>query len=372
MSAHNSSTSSAKKGGPCHKKHIENLVDLMKEIFDTHAEKQVLQTRGVNPFIKFIKNYEKILDKSKFEDHTPYFIQMFKENRKQFLNILEVDGDNFIAHGNLQVWYGFSVPRFKKQNYRLPISAAYKKAAEMRDAIDDKLTGNAELDAKAISEAEYVMAVELQYYLLLIIKLSLGEKHADYEAISEIVEELSQEAGISRTTSSMGAGFGNVINKVTTAMKAAGIKGPNGEEIDTESIPPPDTIGDMVGKLFDNRKLVDAMGGMFNNLPEKVNVDPNNAGEVMGTIFSGIAPVIKDAMIDITKPPPGVTVTPESQRQAEEMAENFQQGIKSMTEVMSKVDMSSFVSTVESAAGVTGTSSNAGDEEGSDDGSGDE
>jgi hypothetical protein len=223
-----------------------------------------------------------------------------------------------------------------------------------------------------MSATEYLVMAELQYHLMHIIKLSIGSKHGDYEAVSEIVNELRDEAGISRNDASIRAGFESMAGSITSALKGK-FGDQNGEDIE-KGIPPPRVIGDMVGKLFDNQKLLDKIGDSMSNLNETItNTDPSNAGAAMSNIFAQIGPVLGEAMIDFTKPPPGVVVTPESQRQSEEQAANFQESIKCMSESIQKLDLSAMMPTPSSSSSTTKKSSGSeseSDSEGSDSESG--
>jgi len=310
----------------------------MIEIYRKSDSKAVRVTSKVNPFLKFMEDYLKIVEakKARFSDHGPLFVELFNKYRDNFLNLLDDEhGDVFLCKGGLQIWYGFDIPRIKRKNLRLPISSVYTKAYEMRAVIDKKITGDdPDLDAELMAQVEYIFPVEFQYYLVKIIYEAIPKDDPDYKVLGQIVEELHEESGLKESETgprfkSLGRIANLVGNAVTSAVRKSGMIGPESPDtINTEG------MGEIIANTLESVNWDDSLGSAMS--------DPSSVRNPT-TLMSKIAPALKDTLTTVmkatVKPPDGVQVSEESQRQAEEQIESMSKILDVTMDSVSKIDL---------------------------------
>lgn len=318
--------------------HIKKFIELMIEIYRASENKAVrVTTNKVNPFLRFMEDYLKIVENTKcrFDDHKELFLELFRKHRAGFLSLLDDDdGDLFIVKGDLQVWYGFDVPRIKRKNLRLPISSVYAKAHEMRAVVEKKLTGNdPDLDAELMSQVEYIFPIEFQYYLTKIIHLAMADDDPDYRVLGQIVHELHEESGLKQSESGPRfKGMSRIVDAVGKAIRKTGLMGDNmpNENVDAEG------VGEIIANTLDSVNWDESIG-------DAVAKSGGDAAKNPATLVSKIAPALKETLVTVmkaaSKPPDGVEVSADSQRQADEQAESMIKVLDVALESVSKIDM---------------------------------
>lgn len=343
-----SSSSGASKNAT-HKKALKDLIQLMIDIFNEWDLMYSTDSgKRINPLRGYILSYQKLLNpRSKkvdvsfdFEqDHAPLFRRFFEQNSKWLLNIAD-GGDLTLRDGSHQIWFGEAVPRIKKRNYRLPLSAMYKKAYQMWEAAESKKLGDPELDAKIESELRYVLAGEFRYQLLNVIHIALPDDHPHKDELEELVQELREEAGLDvdgGSGSSMSSLLGGLAKDALAIAKNAGIKGENGEELNEDSLSSIETLGATASRFVGSSKIIDGLTTAAKAIPEIMNSETATASEAYSKLFEKLKPTLDEATDDMMRPPEGVELTPESAAEAEELRKNFKGVINGVGKFMSQV-----------------------------------
>lgn len=289
-----------------------DIGDLINVLIDTLTaslgEKRVNRR---NALLVFVQNYDKLIKEgdSVFEDHSTYFLNVYKEHRDGILD----EGFDWIENNGIIIWFGENIPKVKKANIKLPISAVFNKAVQLREQFENQLRKKKRNDKTDENEDYQFYPDEILYYLMRIFRRAIeGTKYSDdIPDIDEIIKELHQAAAIDskEPASDRPKQRDRIIEAVTNAVKKAGPKDENGNSL-IEGVDNVDTnqVTDLLVNLFNNKDVTDRVSTAVTNV-SKGKDSQANTGEVLSEVFKEITPVIINNMSTMMPVPPGVTDT---------------------------------------------------------------
>ena len=324
---------------------MEDIIMLMKdklpeEIIRKRNSSRTSKSSVLDVYKSYLARYKSVVEITPFKVHGKLFLDEYENHRTEFLNIMKDDSFLLNPKGDeIQIWYGKDIEETRKKNCRIPISLFYRYASEMQNEVSKKMDGTAENDAQIQAMSEYTIGAELLYCFLLVVREAAGPGHRDYKAWTPILKNLALEAHIGSKNNDY-RGLDGLINGVMNAVGRAGYTDDNGNPISSSNRPSVSGIGSLVEKILDGDELPKALGGMNKELNKGTPGDINSA---LSNVTKAFLPKVADILIDSTKPPEGVHVTPESQRQAEMAAENMRSGIDKLNEAISTMDLSGMV-----------------------------
>lgn len=327
-------------------KTMEDIIMLMKDKIPPDIVRKRNSGRSgssrvsvLDVYNTYLERYKAVLEITDFKVHANLFLEAYEQNRSGFLKIMDDDAFLLDSKKEIQIWYGKEDEKTKAKNCRLPFSLFYKYTSEMRSEISRKLTGSPEEDAEIQAKSEFTIGSELLYCFILVVREAAGPKHRDYKLWTPIIKDLAIEAHIG-TKNNDYRGLDKLVNSVMNAAGRAGYTDADGNPLDETNRPSISGIGGLVDKMLDGDSLGKMIGGMGKNLNTG---NPADIGSALQNVTETFLPRVAEILIDATKPPPGVNVTPESQQQAEEMAENLKRGIDKMTETIGGMDLNSML-----------------------------
>lgn len=343
---------------------IRSLVAVLEDVLNKVPK--VAKHRNV--LSDHVGAYNRLLDKTTFADHQPYFYEIYHEYRDEILS--KSPSDSWITKG-VTVWYGHDVREVKPKNIKLPISPIYCKAVTIRSDLkaqeDLAKYSRALADVTTTQEPQptdnyaYYYADEIIYYLLKILKSSIANtKHkSDVAELDIIISNLGKSLGIESETvrQRQGGGFDTVIKTIFDMASQYGLTPPEGTN-------PTTPIGNIQGdefasaiqSLLGNDKLKESLSTALAGMNASGS-GPTSIGDAISNLVKTVGPALTDAVGTMAAaPPPGVVDdrTPEQKavdvQRVRESVANVGQAVEGITK---SIDLSRFAKPTTELTGTT-------------------
>jgi hypothetical protein len=258
---------------------------------------QAIKSSRVNPIVAFLNKYSKLLTITDFEDHKPYYYNLYEKYRPLILNI----GKNSSwLKDNVVLWYGEDIPKVRCKNYKIMLSVIYRNAELLRSAELNKL----ERDEVPDSDS-YYYADEIIYYLLKIFKRCIEGStfKKDIPELEGLIDDFAEDIGVEDDSyakaranakpPSMGGLQSMISNIFQSANAGDGKDAPN---ID---------INELLDSVISDEKIKTQLQESISEVTKPDSeADPT---VIMQKMLSSFAPMIQGLMNGNVPVPPGVT-----------------------------------------------------------------
>lgn len=311
---------------------LVTILEICNDILERWSSTRIIENKRRDPFKVFLDKYWQLINESSeipsFDDHKMYFQLPYARKRSDILHTLE--DDNWMSK-DLSIWFGENDPDLKKLNKKIMISAFFRKASEIRDELEIKLT-----EEERLENPDYYLADELLYFLLKCFRQSIeGTKYAeDANNLDAIIDQIGNDIGIKtdepRKRSGGSGMLGGFMSAIGTMADNAGFKLPDGTPISKmiNNIDP-SKIGDA---LTDAIKNTDIMKNVGTALGSNTN-GQNNGSTDMSSVLQGITSTLGKAasqMMVSGASSNGKEVDEETKKQMEEQAKKIEEGFSNM------------------------------------------
>lgn len=262
-----------------------------------------------NKMIELSTRYKKLVSRSdmKIEQQHALFRELFFTYRDEILSSGKIDKTTkeisisaaaWAVKKPVEIWFGEHSEKYRKNEYRLKISAAYTRAQQIRDSMDKKIARD--IDNPNLAELEkglyqYNFIEMLNYYLYLVISDALGVIHADYAAVKKLSEDFRAKTCLRDRPEDVEDEAGNAIGDAIS--KAAAVSGKG--KVDGKK------IGQAIDTLAGDDGLIGNITGIFEKAvkarEEGAATPGNSKGGAMSALLQELAPDIETTFEGLTQ-----------------------------------------------------------------------
>lgn len=202
----------------------ENLIKFTKLVIEVLG----FGKKGAgNQLIELSNRYKTLILRSdmKIEQQHTLFRDLFVKYRDPILASGNTDIPTMSAwavKAPVEIWFGEHSEKFKRNEYRLKIAAAYTSAKLIRDGIDKQISKEADNPNLAELERgkyEYSYIEMLNYELYLVISDALGVIHSDFADVKALSEYFRSKTCLRDRPADVGdetgSGLGEAISRAT-------------------------------------------------------------------------------------------------------------------------------------------------------------
>lgn len=242
---------------------IRALFEHLQNVISTNDLTKVkMDSRSINPFMKYLKKYITVYNKMKPEEHKEYFLSIFKKHQGAILK--GYSNDSWLKENSVQIQFGEGTKAVNKE-IRIMLSGIYLTATRLKQATEERLEGLPDSARETAHELNYPELIMLHLYRLF---RESVEYDNDKNDLSKLVREIEEELNIAADAPMESApGFsalGDIIG---------GLASNFGVQIDKSKLPDMGSLMTGVNNLINNPKSKEVLSTVATGLQNSKNIN---------------------------------------------------------------------------------------------------